>query len=240
MDLIIFDKDGVLLNLTKTWLPVAIDITHLLSKLTEHEFAPDVFQSIIGISEQTGTIDPDGLFAAGTFLDQQAACLAKAPALKAHFEDPSYRESVMEIVRRNGQRGPVPHGDIETSLSQLKSDGFKLAILTNDSHASATNAMARLGVTDYFEMIVGFDSGYGGKPAPQGYHAICEACGIDASRSIMVGDTGADVNVAAAAGAGLFVGISELYPRPTKALANSKHILPSIEGLSPLLNGILR
>ena len=54
MDLIIFDKDGVLLNLTQTWLPVAVDITHLLSKLTEHEYAPEIFQSIIGISETTG------------------------------------------------------------------------------------------------------------------------------------------------------------------------------------------
>ena len=240
MDLIIFDKDGVLLDLTKTWLPVAIDITHLLSKLTNYEFEADIFQSIIGISEHSGKIDPDGLFAAGTFLDQQAACLAKAPSLKAHFEDPSYREAIMEIVKRNGQRGPVPHGDIEKSLRQLKSDGFQLAILTNDSQASAQNAMARLGVTDYFEMIVGFDSGYGGKPAPQGYHAICQQCGIQAEKSIMVGDTGADVNVAEAAGAGLFIGISELYPKPTKALANTPHILPSIEGLPPLLHGLLR
>ena len=240
MDLIIFDKDGVLLDLTKTWLPVAIDITHLLSKLTNYEFEADVFQSIIGISEHSGKIDPDGLFAAGTFLDQQAACLAKAPSLKAHFEDPAYREAIMEIVQRNGQRGPVPHGDIEKSLRQLKSDGFQLAILTNDSQSSAQIAMARLGVTDYFEMIVGFDSGYGGKPAPQGYHAICQQCGIQADKSIMVGDTSADVNVAQAAGAGLFIGISELYPKPTKALANSPYILPSIEGISPLLQGLLR
>ena len=240
MDLIIFDKDGVLLDLTKTWLPVAIDITHLLSKLTNYEFEADIFQSIIGISEHTGKIDPDGLFAAGTFLDQQAACLAKAPSLKPHFEDASYREAITQIVKRNGERGPVAHGDIETSLRQLKSDGFRLAILTNDNQASAQNAMARLGVTDYFEMIVGFDTGYGGKPAPQGYHAICQKCGISADKSIMVGDTGADVNVAKAAGAGLFVGISELYPKPTKALANSPHILPSIEGLSPLLKGLLR
>ena len=240
MDLIIFDKDGVLLNLTQTWLPVAVDITHLLSKLTDHEYAPEIFQSIIGISETTGKIDPDGLFAAGTFLDQQAACLAKAPSLKAHFEDPAYREAVMEIVQRNGQRGPVPHGDIETSLSQLKADGFTLAILTNDSQTSANNAMSRLGVTDYFDKIIGFDSGYGGKPSPNGYHAICEECGITAEKSIMVGDTSADVNVAKAAGAGLFVGISELYPKPTKALADSPHILPSIEGLPSLLKELMR
>ena len=67
MTLIIFDKDGVLLDLPKTWLPVARDITYLLSELTEHRYSAQLFQEIIGIEEHSETIDPDGLFASGSF-----------------------------------------------------------------------------------------------------------------------------------------------------------------------------
>ena len=84
VDLIIFDKDGVLLDLTSTWLPVARDITHHLSALTHHKVPATRFQDIIGINEETEQIDPDGLFAAGSFLDQQQACAAHAPELGAH------------------------------------------------------------------------------------------------------------------------------------------------------------
>jgi len=92
-----------------------------------------------------------------------------------------------------------------------------------------------MNISHFFEMVVGYDSGYGGKPDPTGFHAICEGCGTKAGKTIMIGDTGADKNVAIAAQAGLFVGISACYPEPTKALAGTALLLPSIEGLPDLL-----
>ena len=238
MDVIIFDKDGVLLNLNATWLPVAIDITHLLSDLTDNQHPASLFQRIIGISPDDDGIDPNGLFATGSFLDQQAACAAIVPELQRHFDDPSYREKVIKIVQSHSQNGPVPLGDITTPLMRLQKAGYKMAILTNDAEASARFACDRLDITSFFEMIVGFDTGYGGKPAPQGFHAICEHLSVPAHKAIMVGDTSADRNVAEAAGAGLFVGISSLYPEPTDNLKGVPHILPSILKLPDLLSDI--
>ena len=235
MTLIIFDKDGVLLDLPKTWLPVARDITYLLSELTEHRYSAQLFQEIIGIEEQSETIDPDGLFASGSFLDQQAACIAKAPELQAHFDDPSYREKVMAIVQRNNQRGAVPLGDVQTALGALRDQGYRCAILTNDSEASAKRSSTELGIISHFEEILGFDSGYGGKPAPEGFLEICRRCDYAPEETIMVGDTSADLGVATAAGAGLFIGISARYPAPTKALETASHLLPNIEGLPDYL-----
>ena len=235
MDLIIFDKDGVLLDLTSTWLPVATDITHHLSALTHHKVPAAKFQEIIGIDETTKHIDPDGLFAAGSFLDQQQACAAQAPELGAHYATPAYHEAIMAIVDRNAQRAPVPLGAIEQTLQTLKKSGYLLAVLTNDSEKSAKRSLDKMNISHFFEMVVGYDSGYGGKPEPAGFHAICEACGTTADKTIMIGDTGADKNVAIAAQAGLFVGISACYPEPTKALAGTTHLLPTIEGLPDLL-----
>ena len=240
MDLIIFDKDGVLLDLTSTWLPVATDITHHLSSLTHHKVPAHKFQEIIGIDEASQTIDPDGLFAAGSFLDQQQACAAYAPELGAHYATPDYHEAIMQIVDRNATRDPVPLGDISGTLTQLQKAGYKLAVLTNDSERSARRSLEKMGITAFFEEIIGYDSGHGGKPDPAGFHAICKSCGTVAQNTIMIGDTGADRNVAKAADAGLFVGISARYPAPTKALDGTTHLLPSIEGLPDLLESIKR
>lgn len=235
MDLIIFDKDGVLLDLTSTWLPVARDITHHLSALTHHKVPATRFQDIIGINEETEQIDPDGLFAAGSFLDQQQACAAHAPELGAHYATPEYHEAIMAIVDENAKRAPVPLGDVPHTLERLKQSGYKLAVLTNDSEKSAIRSLTKMGITAYFEMVVGYDSGYGGKPDPAGFEAICRACGTAPENSCMIGDTGADRNVAIAAKAGLFVGISARYPDSTKALDGVEHLLPSIERLPDLL-----
>lgn len=239
MDLIIFDKDGVLLDLTSTWLPVARDITHHLSALTHHKVPAIRFQEIIGINEATEQIDPDGLFAAGSFLDQQQACAAHAPELGAHYATPEYHEAIMAIVDKNAERAPVPLGDVTGTLERLKQSGFKLAVLTNDSEKSAIRSLTKMGITDFFEMVIGYDSGYGGKPDPAGFEAICHACGTTADKACMIGDTGADRNVAIAANAGLFVGISARYPEPTKALDGVTHLLPSIDSLPDLLAKIV-
>lgn len=225
----------MLLDLTQTWLPVARDITHHLSALTHHKVPASTFQEIIGIDEQTHTIDPDGLFAAGSFLDQQQACAAHAPELGAHYATPAYQEAIMAIVDKNAARPPVPLGDISASLQALTDDGYQLAVLTNDSEKSARRSLEKMGITDFFKQIVGYDSGYGGKPDPAGFLAICEACNSRADATIMVGDTGADRQVAKAAQAKRFIGISARFPEPTAALDGVDFLLPSIEGLAELL-----
>ena len=67
---VIFDKDGVLLDLEATWLNSAIAMTHFVSELTDGQHKPKAFQAIIGIDEETRQIDANGLFAAGSSADQ--------------------------------------------------------------------------------------------------------------------------------------------------------------------------
>ena len=51
----------------------------------------------------------------------------------------------------------------------------------------------------------------------------------------MVGDTYADFGAAKAAGAGLFIGISNIYPDCPDALKAATHLLPDLSGLPSLL-----
>jgi phosphoglycolate phosphatase-like HAD superfamily hydrolase len=51
----------------------------------------------------------------------------------------------------------------------------------------------------------------------------------------MIGDTNADIGAAKAAGAGLFIGVSALYPERTKPLEGIEHIVADTTGIAPIL-----
>ena len=80
---VIFDKDGVLLDLEATWLNSAIAMTHFISGLTNRENPAEQFQKIIGIDEKSRRIDADGLFAAGSMETQFNAIAEAFPRLAA-------------------------------------------------------------------------------------------------------------------------------------------------------------
>tara|TARA_Y100000589_G_scaffold315554_1_gene339244 strand:- start:1392 stop:2135 length:744 start_codon:yes stop_codon:yes gene_type:complete len=238
---VIFDKDGVLLDLEATWLNSAIAMTHFVSELTEGRHTPKVFQEIIGIDEATRQIDANGLFAAGSSADQFREFVRFEPALEPLLlHNTAVRKQIRSIFldTRNATLeavGSVPNGDVKTPLKSLYETGYQLAILTNDSENSARQSCADIGILQYFDIIVGFDSGFGSKPEPNGLIAICNKLNITPSEAAMVGDTYADFGAAKAAGAGLFIGISNIFPDCPNALKSAAHLLPDLSGLPSLL-----
>ena len=239
IDTIIFDKDGVILDLAATWLPVAEKMTHLLDEYTDGRYGAEFFQAIIGVNAKAGTIDHGGIFAAGSFHDQKIAILDKAPELEPHFEaGTDYQNRMRHFVEQNYERPVKAKGAVKDTLHKLRSDGYKLAMLTNDAEFSAQKSSAELGILELFDMLVGFDSGFGGKPQAEGYLAICKALNTTPSASIMVGDTNADIGVARAAGARHFVGVSALYPDRTSPLKDIEHIMPDISFLPDIVRSL--
>ena len=53
---VIFDKDGVLLDLEATWLNSAIAMTHFIAGLTDGRHSAETFQDIIGIDENPAAL----------------------------------------------------------------------------------------------------------------------------------------------------------------------------------------
>lgn len=238
---IIFDKDGVLLDLEATWLNSAIAMTYYVAELTDGRHTATAFQSIIGIDETTRQIDANGLFAAGSSADQFREFVRFDPTLEPLlFQDVEVRQKIRTIFLDTRDAtldavGSVPNGDVATPLKALHEAGYKLAILTNDSETSARNSCDEIGILSYFDMIVGYDSGFGSKPEPKGFLGICEALGLAPDEAAMVGDTYADLGAAQAAGAGLFVGISNIYPDCPNALKAIEYLLPDLTGLPAIM-----
>ena len=153
---IIFDKDGVLLDLEATWLNSAIAMTHFVAELTDGRHPPAAFQTIIGIDETTRKIDANGLFAAGSSADQFREFVRFDPALEPLlFQDAEIRQKLRSIFLDTRDAtldavGSVPNGDVVTPLKALHEAGYKLAVLTNDSEGSAGQSCEAVGILPYF------------------------------------------------------------------------------------------
>lgn len=238
---ILFDKDGVLLDLEGTWLNSAIAFTHYLSQRTEGRHPASVFQTIIGINETGRSIDHGGLFASGSLRDQFDACSRHAPELASLFADSAkVRVMIDDVFLKEREQtlntiGSVPNGNVTAGVTELKAAGYKLGVLTNDSEQSARRGCTDIQIADMMDVFIGYDSGYGSKPEAGGFLAACAALGVSPAETVMIGDTNADIGAAKAAGAGLFIGVSALYPERTKPLEGIEHIVADTTGIAPIL-----
>ena len=236
---LVFDKDGVILDLIETWLPVVRGLAEYTLTRAPVGSAASVSRntllSNIGIDDDTGVIDPNGMFARGSFFEIRAIWQELLPPGMINLqEDDTYRTEVKRIVRDLGRGNAVPKGDLLTPLTQLSDAGFKLAVLTNDSEGSARQGLEEIGVAHFFDPIIGADSGYGGKPEPRGLLHCCALHDSDPSETLMIGDTGADYGAAINANVAGFVCIADdPADRPDPAISEADVIarLSDLPGL---------
>lgn len=93
-----------------------------------------------------------------------------------------------------------PYPGILDALDRLDAAGFDLAICTNKTEALATQLIAGLDLTRRFKVLTGGDTFAFRKPDPRHIIETVRKIGNDPERSIMVGDSRADINAAKSAG----------------------------------------
>jgi phosphoglycolate phosphatase len=215
-DLIIFDKDGTLLDFRQTWLSIFRELISLL--LTRTGPCANLsrrIQEVLGMNFEKWDIDGNGPLAMGTSFDVDvllAGCV--------------YREGIrwdksIEIVSEVVQevfKGPIREKNLIPSkgaievLRLAKQRGFLTAVATNDNTIDATNDMSVLGALPYLDLVVGADSVGNAKPAPDMIFHICEILGKKPENTVMIGDTMMDAIMGATAGIKLNIGIAEIVP----------------------------
>lgn len=89
---------------------------------------------------------------------------------------------------------------VPDALDALRSAGFRLAVFTNKPYRSTLFILKELGIDAFFPVVVGADSGFPLKPAPDALHHILKETGADAAGSWMVGDNWTDIDSGHAAG----------------------------------------
>ncbi len=85
-------------------------------------------------------------------------------------------------------------------LAGLKGEGRRIGLCTNKQHSLTIETIEQLGIAQYFSAVAGQQEGRPRKPDAAPLLGVLRALGASPENAVMVGDSGADVECAKAAG----------------------------------------
>lgn len=205
IDVVIFDKDGTLIDFHAMWGGWARELGTRLEEAARRPVAPDVFAAI-GFDPSTGRVAAGGPLATATMagIEEIVAavlrrwCPSVAAARRA-TEAAWFAPDPVALAR--------PLADLAALFDELRGDGRRIAVVTTDDRAPTDAALRALGVRAAVEAMVCGDDGFAMKPAPDPVFAVCHALRTEPPRVLVVGDSPADMAMARAAGAGQVIGV---------------------------------
>lgn len=219
-DLIVFDKDGTLIDFTGLWEHYIINaVEALLTEIADtsaHQvqgkmdaLRQDLY-AILGYDPTTGHFDA-----------QSPVVTAPLPPIYTLVAGVLYRhgwgwlDAEVEVQRAfvPATRAPLPRSmikpttDLAALFGTLVNAGIQLAVVTSDDRDPTVATLTWQGVIEHVSFIACADDGYAYKPAPDALLAACTATAIAPARTVMVGDSTTDLLMAQRAGVGLRVGV---------------------------------
>lgn len=188
---IIFDKDGTLFDFDKTW---GVITYQLITRECDGQNAKmERLADVLGFDLTHRVFRPVSLVIAET-----SEVVADAILPFTHDRDKDALLARMAAATAGVHQVQVT--DLAQLFAGLKGRGLSLGIATNDAEAPARENLAQAGVTDVFDFIAGFDSGYGAKPDFGQLTAFCSQQKLQPDQCVMVGDSLHDLQAGRAAG----------------------------------------
>lgn len=207
--LIVFDKDGVLLDFHGLWAAVTRARARAVAEAAGDLVSAAALEALLGLTPD-GRVVPTGLLAVGaraeavvvaaTLLHQQGMPWHRArEAALLGFETADARVDRASLTR------PLP--GVVQALRGLQAAGVKLAIATTDETAGAHHFLHVAGLAGLFASVVGVDRVARSKPDPAMFLLACAEAGVAPGEAWMVGDLDLDLLMGRAGGAKATVGV---------------------------------
>ncbi|GAB5445263.1 HAD family hydrolase [Gymnodinialimonas sp.] len=188
---IVFDKDGVLFDFQKTWGAWAHRMIDALSG--GDAGVGQRLADALAYDLQTRKFRPDSFVIAGPAHHMSEAIAAQLPGRRL--------SDIHDFLVEEASKTPLtPAVPLRPTLMGLRDRGLKLGVATNDAEVSAKAHLASQDALDLFDLICGFDSGFGAKPDPGMCLAFAQTTGIAPDALVMVGDSTHDMEAGRAAG----------------------------------------
>lgn len=194
-EIIFFDKDGTLLNISM-YVPVMKRRAEVLSEKYD---LPEI--SLNEIMELMG-VDPDS----GSIIIGGSIHLPRIDNIKRtidYLRKYSINASVEEISLLFDEVDDQvdfsayiePYSGVKELLEKLKKTDVKIVIFTHDSTLAAKKHLKNAEIESYFDLVLGIDpdSTYHKKPAPDMIQYACKILEVNANRAVVIGDQEKDM-----------------------------------------------
>ena len=200
-ELIIFDKDGTLIDFDAFWVSVSVKaIEYVLREVGREDIPVDEILLAIGVKD--GVTDIDGKLCGGTYLEIAELIYEVIAAHGCNADKERVVKLALDgynIYAGEGKVIPTCEG-LVPYLHELKESGIKLALVTTDNPYITGLCLKSLGVYELFDRIYADDGSNPTKPDPYYANELMREFGVSAENMIMVGDTMTDIGFAKNAG----------------------------------------
>ena len=114
---------------------------------------------------------------------------------------------------------------IDGALGTLRAAGAPLAVVTSKTHALARRGLARCGLNEYFDVLIGADDVHEHKPHPAPVLAALDRLSASPADAIFIGDSPHDIEAGRAAGVRTAAALWGPFSREALARALPHHWL---------------
>ena len=205
IELVVFDKDGTLIDFHDMWGGWAVELAGALEAATGRSLRVALLTSY-GVDPRTRRTLAHGLLAATPMVRLREATVGIVA--RAGVDAQSAERAVAAAW---GPPDPLttsePLADLRTLLGGLRAGGRRIAIATTDDREPTMRTLGALGIGDLIDATVCADDGVAVKPAADMVLHLCALLGPAPARTAVVGDTPSDLLMGRAAGAGLVIGV---------------------------------
>lgn len=121
-------------------------------------------------------------------------------------------------------------------LEELKRRGIAMTVATMKPRESTKEVLEKLGIADYFSLVLSADDMQAPKPDPWSVYTCAEHAGVSPDQTLMIGDSMTDVGAGKASGA-VSVAVLGGYSNREKMLeSGADYLVEEIGALLPILD----
>ena len=226
IEAVLFDKDGTLMDFQQSWGPWAKAMIEGLARDAVHA---EEIGAALGVDLAAAR------FEAHSFV---IACTPEeiVAELKRLVPEKSEAAPYTALTPDAAAFAPVAVPGMVDACVTMVAQGLQLGLVTNDFEEMGHLHLSQMGLSNHFGPVIGYDSGHGGKPAPDGCLAAAAQMGVPAQSCMMVGDSRHDLDAGRAAGmmtVAVLTGVAtaeELRPHADVLLSSAAQIPDYLTG----------
>lgn len=121
-------------------------------------------------------------------------------------------------------------------LEELKKRGIAMAVATMKPRESTKEVLEKMGIADYFSLVLSADDMQAPKPDPWSVYTCAKHVGVSPEQALMIGDSMTDVGAGKASGAVSVAVLGGYSDREKMLKSGADYLVEEIGALLPILD----